>query len=87
MTTRAQWRITANNAHLMTSFILFMEAAIVDLSRNNFATEESSESPCNFLEDWNNSTLSLFRWTAALLVTKNYRYHSKYVEYSLLKCF
>ena len=52
--------INTCNTHLMTSLMLFMDAAIVLRSRNILATEESWSSPWRFFDDWNSSILSRF---------------------------
>lgn len=51
--------------YLITSFMLFIDAAMLLRSLNSFAMEESSSPWVPFFEDLNNSILSLFRWIVA----------------------
>ena len=46
------------------SFTLLKDAAMLLLSRNSLATDESCSSAWSFFEDWNSSMLSLFLVTA-----------------------
>jgi hypothetical protein len=50
--------------YLMMSLTLLSDAAMLLRSLSSLATDESCSSACSFLEDWNNSMLSLLRATA-----------------------